>query len=88
MDRRRFLQVSSAGLAALSAPRLGLAADQRVLKFVPHADLSVVDPTWNNAYVTRNHGYMVYDTLFAQDGSYRMQPQMLEGFTVEDDGRR
>ncbi|MBN8943838.1 MAG: ABC transporter substrate-binding protein [Rhizobiales bacterium] len=88
MDRRRFLHVSSAGLAAMAAPRLAFGADQRVLKFVPHADLAVVDPTWNNAYVTRNHGYMVFDTLFGQDGNFQPQPQMLEGFTTEDDGKR
>jgi peptide/nickel transport system substrate-binding protein len=88
MDRRRFLHVSTAGLAAMAAPRLALGADQKVLKFVPHADLAVIDPTWNNAYVTRNHGYMVFDTLFGQDGNYQPQPQMLEGFSVEDDGKR
>ncbi|QCI67864.1 ABC transporter substrate-binding protein [Phreatobacter stygius] len=88
MDRRRFLHVSSAGLAAMAAPRLALGAGQRVLKFVPHADLSVIDPTWNNAYVTRNHGYMVFDTLFGQDGNFQPQPQMLDGFSTEDDGKR
>jgi len=88
MDRRRFLHVSSAGLAALATPRLALGAEQKVLRFVPHADLTVIDPTWNSAYVTRNHGYMVFDTLFGQDGSYQPQPQMLDGFAIEDDGKR
>jgi peptide/nickel transport system substrate-binding protein len=86
MDRRSFLISSSAGLAALAAPRLAQAAS--VLKFVPHADLAVVDPTWSNAYVTRNHGYMVFDTLFGQDSKFGYQPQMLAGFQTDADGKR
>ena len=31
---------------------------------------------------------MVFDTLFGMDSAYQIQPQMLEGFTVEDDGKR
>ena len=31
---------------------------------------------------------MVFDTLFGMDSDYQMQPQMLEGFSVEDDGKR
>ncbi|MDP7487339.1 MAG: ABC transporter substrate-binding protein, partial [Alphaproteobacteria bacterium] len=40
---------------------------ETVLKVVPHADLKNIDPIWTTAYITRNHGYMVYDTLFALD---------------------
>src|SRR5262249_29545170 len=40
---------------------------ESVLKFVPHADLTIIDPHWTGAYITRNYGYMVYDTLFALD---------------------
>ncbi|QCK84489.1 ABC transporter substrate-binding protein [Phreatobacter aquaticus] len=88
MDRRRFVISSSAGLAALSAPRLSLAAGGGTLKFVPHADLTVIDPTWSNAYVTRNHGYMVFDTLFGQDSKFGYQPQMLESAVTDQDGKR
>ena len=52
-------------LAALAAPQP--AAAEKVLRVVPHADLKNVDPIWTTAYITRNHGYMVYDTLFAMD---------------------
>src|SRR5437016_4610279 len=58
---------------------------QSVLKFVPHADLAIMDPYWSGAYITRNYGYMVYDTLFALDDKYRPQPQMVESWTVSDD---
>src|SRR5947208_3296742 len=56
-----------------------------VLRFVPHADLSIIDPHWTGVYITRNYGYMVYDTLFALDSAYRPQPQMVESWTVGDD---
>ncbi len=72
----------------MAAPRLAFGADQRVLKFVPHADLTVIDPTWSPAYVSRNHGYLVFDTLFGQDEKFQPQPQMLEGYATEDDGKR
>ena len=65
MKRRTFLAAGAAALAApsLAAPSLGRAADLRVLKFIPQSDLAVLDPIWTTAYVTRNHGFMVFDTL-------------------------
>ena len=84
MKRRSF--IATAASATLAAPALAQAG--RVLRFIPQADLAVLDPMWTTAYVTRNHGFMVYDTLFGQDGQYRASPQMLEGFTTEADGRR
>src|SRR5262249_21375910 len=63
---------------------------RRVLKFLAQADLAIVDPVWTTAYVTRNHGYMVYDTLYGQAGQrdgFRAIPQMLAGHTIENDGR-
>ena len=57
------------GAAALAAPRIASAQGSRVLKFVPHADLTVVDPSWTTAYITRNHAMMAYDTLFGTDNA-------------------
>jgi len=54
---------------------------------VPQADLAVLDPVWTSATITREHGYAVYDTLYGQDAAYRTQPQMVEGHTIEDDGK-
>jgi len=81
-----------AGLAApfasgLAAPSIVQAQSARVLKFIPHANLAVMDPIWTTAYVTRNHGYLVWDTLFGLDDAYRTHPQMLEGFAAEDSSR-
>jgi peptide/nickel transport system substrate-binding protein len=88
VDRRQFMVAASAAASALAAPRLAAAVEQRVLRFVPHTDPAVVDPHWSPAYVTRNHGYLCYDTLFGQDASLTPRPQMIEGVAVEDDGRR
>ncbi|WP_428485634.1 ABC transporter substrate-binding protein [Rhodopila sp.] len=83
--RRRFLATSVAG--ALAAPAIGRSANASVLKFIPQSDLSILDPIWTGAYVTRNHGMLIFDTLYGMDSSYRISPQMLAGHTVEDDGR-
>ncbi|GIX48622.1 MAG: ABC transporter substrate-binding protein [Candidatus Tectimicrobiota bacterium] len=56
------------------------------LRVIPHADLKNLDPIWTTAYITRNHGYMIYDTLFALDANLQPQPQMVESWEVSDDG--
>jgi peptide/nickel transport system substrate-binding protein len=68
-------------LAAAQAPKQG-----GTLKFIPHADLKVLDPIWTTAYITRNHGYMVYDVLFALDDKLQVQPQMVESWQMSQDG--
>ncbi len=83
MKRRTLLTAP----ALLALPSLARAQGSRVLRFIPQADLTVLDPMWTTAYVTRNHAFMVYDTLFGQDSQYRPSPQMLESFTTEDDGK-
>jgi peptide/nickel transport system substrate-binding protein len=84
LHRRQFL---TAAAATLAAPRLARAADQRVLKFVPQADLAVLDPIWTTATVTRNHAFLVFDTLYGQDNSFKAVPQMAEGAVPESDGK-
>jgi len=59
---------------------------ETVLRIVPHADLKNIDPIWTTAYITRNHGYMVYDTLFAMDANLEVQPQMVDSWSASDDG--
>jgi peptide/nickel transport system substrate-binding protein len=76
-------------LAAVTALALagGAAAQSsgKVLKFVPEADLRILDPITTTAYITRNHGYMIYDTLFALDKDFKVRPQMVDHWTVSDD---
>ena len=35
----------------------------------------VFDPIWATAYITRNHGYLVYDTLFGTDADGQVKPK-------------
>ena len=49
-----------------------------------HSDLRVIDPGFTTAYITRDHGYMVYDTLLATDANFKIQPQMAD-WKVSDD---
>ncbi len=76
MHRRQFLAATAATLAA---PAIVRAAGPRVLRFIPQSDLTVLDPVWTTAYVTRNHGFAVFDTLYGLDGRFRATPQMLAG---------
>src|SRR3954451_3645299 len=85
LSRRSLL--SGAAAIPLAAPSLGAAESMRVLKFIPHADLTVIDPSWATAYITRNHAMMVYDTLYGTDAANTVSPQMLEGHRIEDDGK-
>ncbi len=89
MHRRTLLATGAALGAAASLPRFAIAqpAANRVLKMVPQANLTSLDPIWTTANITRNHGYMVYDTLYGMDDQFRPQPQMAEGHVVEDGGR-
>jgi peptide/nickel transport system substrate-binding protein len=74
------------GIAAVAAAMLSAASAEKVLRVVPHADLKNVDPIWTTAYITRNHGYMVYDTLFAVNEKGEVQPQMIGEYSLSDDG--
>jgi len=87
MQRRELLRGGMAGAAALAAPRLARAAGADTLIFAPQADLAQLDPVWVTAYVTRNHAFLVFDTLYGLDETYQPQPQMVEGHVVENDGK-
>jgi peptide/nickel transport system substrate-binding protein len=84
MHRRDVLR--AAGAALLASPALSQPAQNRLLKFVPQANLTSVDPIWTTATVTRNHGYLVYDCLYGLDEQFRPHPQMAEGTAFEDGG--
>ena len=63
----------------------GAAQAQTTLRVVNHSDLKILDPIWTTAYIVRNHGYMIYDTLFALDGNLEVKPQMVDKWTVSPD---
>jgi len=63
----------------------GPALAQTTLHVVMHSDLKIVDPIWTTAYIVRNHGYMIYDTLFAMDAKGEIKPQMVDKYEVSRD---
>jgi peptide/nickel transport system substrate-binding protein len=79
-------RLATAALAALVLTISARADDGSVLRYVPSADVAIIDPYFSGVYITRNYGYMVYDTLFALDHEYRVHPQMVDSWTVSDDG--
>ena len=89
MRRRSVLRAGVASGVAALLPRvaIGQSATARVLRFVPQANLTVLDPIVTTAAVTANHAWMVWDTLFGVDVAQRPKPQMAEGYTISDDGR-
>jgi peptide/nickel transport system substrate-binding protein len=76
--------VALAGVLAGAAPPA--AAQGKTLRVVMHSDLKILDPIWSASYIVRQHGYLVYDTLFGIDSSFKVQPQMASGYTVSPDG--
>ena len=74
----------SVALTSLAAVSQAVAAGKKTVTAVMHSDLRVIDPLFTTAYITRDHGYMVYDTLLATDSSFKVQPQMAD-WKVSDD---
>lgn len=79
------LRVATAVAIALPVAAMAQTVDQ-VVRAVPHAQLEILDPSWTTAYITRFHGYLVYDTLFGMDENLEPQPQMVETWDVSEDG--
>ena len=87
INRRQLVQ-GAAAIFALSTPSARAQNSQQVLRFVAEADLRVLDPIWTSAYITRNHGYLVYDTLFGTDEKLQIKPQMVDQTVVSADGMK
>jgi peptide/nickel transport system substrate-binding protein len=88
LSRRQVLAGTAATsvVTALGAPSVHARKGGGTLRFAAQADLKIVDPVWTTAYITRNHGYLVYDTLFGIDENSRIKPQMIDQFTRSADG--
>ena len=83
INRRSVLTGGAAAAASLASP--ALAADPKVLRYVPQANLANPDPVWTTATIARIHGYMVWDTLFGIDQDLVGRPQMLAGTDTSSD---
>ena len=82
MYRRSLIQ----GAAALiAAPAIAQPAKSATLRFVPQANLTLLDPVFTTATVTSNHGYYVFDTLYSNGPDGLAHPQMAEGHQISDD---
>ena len=73
------------GALALSASAGAQVSDTRTLRVVIPGELRSLDPVWTTAEQTRYHSFMVYDTLFGLDSALKIQPQMVDTYTVSDD---
>jgi peptide/nickel transport system substrate-binding protein len=78
-------RAAAAFLAALGLAFAAPASAESVLRVSMHSDLKIIDPIWTTALISADHGYLIYDTLFALDGKLEPQPQMVESWTVSDD---
>src|SRR5882672_6452391 len=85
---RRSLLKAAAAAPALSLPGILRAQSQTTLRFVPVIDLTFVDPIFSTAQVSRNHGFMVYDTLYGMNSALEVSPQMVSGHVVSNDDRQ
>ena len=79
MNRRDILAGSAAIAAAAGLPGSASAQAKGILKVIPHASLTTLDPVATTGYIVRNHGYMIWDTLFAMNEKLEVQPQMVAG---------
>jgi peptide/nickel transport system substrate-binding protein len=89
ISRRKLLKLAGAApsalaLSASSTRPASAAAAKKILTAVMQSDLRITDPGFTPAYITRDHGYMVYDTLLATDANFKIRPQMAD-FKVSDD---
>ena len=91
LSRRQFLAgagATAAATATLAPTRAPAQKSGGTLRFVAQADLKILDPVWTTAYITRNHSYLVYDTLFGTDEKLQVRPQMVDKHSVSKDGMK
>src|SRR5215470_7293270 len=90
LSRRQILGGAAMTAAAVALDSPSVQAQKRgpTLRFVAEADLKILDPVWTTGYITRNHGYLVYDTLFGTDENHQIKPQMVDRTTVSEDGMK
>lgn len=82
--RRSFASTLALSVMALSTLASPVLAAGKTISAVMHSDLRILDPIFTSAYIARDHGYMVYDTLLATDSNFRIQPQMAD-WKISDD---
>src|SRR6185437_18859 len=74
------LAISSAWMTPASRASGG----KKTITAVMHSDLRLLDPIMTTAYIQRDFGYMVFDTLLATDSNFKIRPQMAD-WKISDD---
>src|SRR5262249_25628322 len=82
---RRWRRAAAVAAVLTLAAATGAAAET-VLRIVPQADLKILDTVWTTNNITSNHGYMVYDVLFAPNAKLEYKPQMIDTYSKSADG--
>jgi peptide/nickel transport system substrate-binding protein len=77
-----------AAVMAVAATTAAAANPPKILRYVPAADLTGLDPQINGALTTAEYAMMVYDTLFSLDATLTPRPQMVDHYSVSPDGLR
>lgn len=77
----RLLAAAAGAAIALGAS----AASAETLKVVMQSGLRITDPIMTTAFITRDHGYMIYDTLLGVDSDFNVRPQMADWEVSEDE---
>ena len=85
LDIMRWLARLALMTLGTTVATLAAAHSKSVLRIVMTTDIKVIDPIWTPAYPTRNHGYMIYDTLFAMNDKFEIKPQMVERYEISSD---
>src|SRR6201992_740487 len=81
--KRSAITSGVAALALSAALAVPTQAQAKTISAVMHADLRAPGMP-STAYIYRDFGYMIYDTLLAEDSNFKIQPQMPE-YKVSDD---
>ncbi len=74
-------------IAAALAIAVAAPLSAQTLSVVMASRLSVLDPVLTTGHQTRNHAYMIYDTLLSTDSNNKIFPQMVNGWEVSGDGK-
>lgn len=86
-SRRQLAGCLAAALAGAAVLPAQAQAPASTLKIIAQSNITILDPIWTTAYVSRNYGYMVYDTLFGTDAQGKVKPQMVDKWSVSKDNK-
>jgi peptide/nickel transport system substrate-binding protein len=87
MVRHLRLKAVAAIVATLIASTAALPSQAQTVKAVMGWNVATIDPHKSRSRVTATHAQMIFDQLFALDTKLHVQPQMVERYSVSDDGR-